>query len=359
MSIPPQANRRNFFSSGFQSFLEGIADVADLGKTMGFLGFDKSYVCLKRNAMATDFEIYIPHYEKTEMRKVAMKALDEIERIERVLSIWQGETELMDVNARAAKEPVQVSPEIYNLVKMAKRLFSQSNGAYDITSTPLSKCWGFFYREGRLPSEEEIKTAREKVGMHHVKLNDQEHTIFFEKDGIEINPGSIGKGFALDCAMRVAHAGNLDTVLMHGGFSSILASGHPAWKDAWQIDVRNPLDHENPLARMQLKEQGFSSSGSELQNFEINGKTYGHIIDPRTGWPAEEALNVNVVANTAAEAEAFSTAFYVMGVEKTLEYCENHPHVGVLILWQPNGADQPEVVHKNIPEDYMEVLVTS
>src|SRR5690606_17852091 len=100
------------------------------------------------------------------------------------------ESELNEVNRRAAFEPVKVSPEIFILVKLAKKIFSQTGGAYDITSTPLVKTWGFFYRKGRLPSEEEITEARKKTGMEHVELDEENHTIHFTKEGIELSPAS-------------------------------------------------------------------------------------------------------------------------------------------------------------------------
>ncbi|MGI6454433.1 MAG: FAD:protein FMN transferase [bacterium] len=256
MNYPPQANRRGLFSDGFQSLLQGIADAADLDKSMAFLGFDRSFVRLRRSAMATDFEIYYCNYEKSEMRKTAFQLLDEVDRIEDLLSIWRPSSELKEVNARAAYEPVRVSKEVYTLVKLAKRIFSQTNGAYDLTSTPLTRCWGFFQRQGRVPTQGEIEEARSKVGMEYVELDDREQTIRFTREGVELSPASMGKGFALDSALQIAQRKGLETVLMHGGHSSVLASGAPAWRSAWQIDVRNPLDHESPLARLAVTQPG-------------------------------------------------------------------------------------------------------
>jgi len=223
----------------------------------------------------------------------------------------------------------------------------------------LTRCWGFFTRQGRIPPEEELESARSRVGMEHVILDEENRTLFFEKEGIELSPASLGKGFALDYAMKVARERGLKDVLLNGGYSSVLASGAPAWKEAWQIDVQNPVEGKPPFAHLQLRNQGFSSSGSALQFFVQDGKKYGHIIDPRTGRPTETMLNVNVVAATAAEAEAWSTAFYVMGVEKTLKYCENRKDIGVLLLGLPDEQGNAEVITSNLAEDQVEVLNVS
>lgn len=359
MPRPSNPTRRDFFQGGWQNFWNQIADAIDIKEPLAFLGLDRSYVRLRREAMATDFEVLYCNYEKMEVRKTAMKILDEIDRVESVLTLWKGESELVRINRLAAREPVPVGPEIFDLIKLAQTIHAETNGAFDITSTPLSRCWGFFSRQGRVPSQDEIDAARRKTGMEFVELNEAGRTVFFHKEGIELTPASLGKGLALDYALHAARRLGLTTVLLNGGFSSVLASGAPQWRNAWQIDVRNPLDHQRPLARIQLRDQGFSSSGSELQKIEAGGKTYGHILDPRTGWPADAVLNVNVTAPTALHAEALSTAFYVMGVEKTLKYCENHPEIGVIILQKPDAQGRAEIITSNINPERVEVLLTS
>ncbi len=355
----PVSNRRSFFQSGMDSFWGRIADTLDLNEPLAFLGFDKSYVKLRREAMATDFEVLYCNYEKTQMRLTASKVLNEIDYFDSLLNIWKGDSELKRINQQAFLEPVEVCEEVFGLIKLAKDFFLETQGAFDITATPLVRCWGFFQRDGHLPSQPEIEKAQDQVGMNYVDLNEEKRTVFFQKPGIELTPASLGKGYALDRALRVAHREGLRTILLNGGFSSVLASGSPKWRDSWQIDIRNPFDHERPLARLQLRNQGFSTSGSELQQFEHEGKVYGHIIDPRTGWPVSTMLNVSVIALTAAEAEALSTAFYVMGVEKTVEYCENHKDIGVLILCNPNDKGVAEVITSNLNQDRVEVLIPS
>ncbi len=147
----PLRSRRDFFSGGFQSLLKSVADAADLKEPLAFLGLDRTYVRMKRQAMATDFEVLYGSYENAKARETGMAMLDEIDRIESMMSIWKEESELSQINRQAAKEPVCVSKEIFELVRLGKLIFEETGGAFDLTSTPLSRCWGFLSRSGRLP----------------------------------------------------------------------------------------------------------------------------------------------------------------------------------------------------------------
>ncbi|MDX9752743.1 MAG: FAD:protein FMN transferase [bacterium] len=356
MFDPRTRNRRDLFTHGVENLLNKAANALDLTNPLAFLGLDRSYTRLTRTAMFTDMQVLYGAYESVTRQKTGMEILDEIDRFDAMLNIWRSETELSQLNQTAHRAPVPVSPELFAMIKLAWRYYHRTQGAFDITTTPLVRLWGFFERNPRVPSLEAIRETRKRVGMHLVELDEEMKTVYFKTEGVEMTPASMGKGVALDYAMRVAHQQGLTDVLLNGGFSSVLASGAPAWKDHWQFDIRNPLDHTRPLAALKLRDQGFSTSGSELQSFEHEGRTYGHIIDPRTGWPARTMLNVSVLAPTAAEAEVLSTSFYVMGVEKTLEYCENHKNIGVIILSLPDAKGKHEIITANINRDTLEVL---
>lgn len=318
-----------------------------------------SYVRMKREAMKTVFEVIFGSNEPPRMRYVGSAMLNEIDRIESALSIWKQTSELITINKRAFYEPVKVSLDIYNLIKLSKQLHKETDGAFDITSTPLSRCWGFFNRQGKFPTPEEIRKAKEHTGMHHIELDETNHTVFFNKKGLELNPAAIGKGFALDQARQIADRNGLNNVMLSGGFSSVWANGKPIWKPAWHLSIRNPLNHQHPIGRITLTNKGYSSSGFEAQSFTHDGQTYGHIIDPRTGWPVNHMLNINVIAPSAVLAEALSTAFFVMGINKTLDYCKARPEIGVMILTIPDQHGKGEIITANIDSNEMEVSKTS
>jgi thiamine biosynthesis lipoprotein len=209
-----------------------------------------------------------------------------------------------------------------------------TGGAFDITSGPLSKAWGFFRRAGTMPSDEQIAEAVARVGGGFVELDPQHLTVRFLKPGLEVNVNSIGKGYALDRAADALTEAGIDDFLFHGGQSSVLARGdHAAGQDAgWPVGLRHPMRPEQRIAEFYLRDEALGTSGSGTQFFRHQGRRYGHLLDPRTGHPAEGVYSSTVLAPTAAEADALATAFYVMGPEAALEYCRSRPELGMLLV---------------------------
>jgi len=133
----------------------------------------------------------------------------------------------------------------------------------------------------------------------------------------------------------------------------MIARGDHYGQGGWPVGIRNPLFTDRRFATLLLRDGSMSTSGSNIQYFRHAGRRYGHILDPRTGWPAEQVLSVTVLAPNAAEADSLSTAFYVMGLENTLQWCDNHPEIGVLIVPKPVGCRRLEPVVRNIPDDVL------
>jgi thiamine biosynthesis lipoprotein len=230
-------------------------------------------------------------------------------------------------------------------------LYEETEGAYDITATPLWEAWGFARRAGAIPSDTQLAEARARVGGHLVQLDRERRTIRFRRSGVRINLGSIGKGHALDvCSRRLLELGIAD-FLFHGGQSSVLARGvpapdvpgeNPSPSRHWEIGIRDPRRPGHRLGIVRLDDRSLGTSSGQFQSFRHQGRRYGHILDPRSGWPAEGMLAVTVVAPTAALADALSTAFYVMGAGRSLEYCRAHPEIGA-VLTCPDAAGRIEV----------------
>lgn len=316
-----------------------------------------AYVRARRVAMAAHFDVlFAPDEPGGEA--AACAALDEIGRMEDQLTIYRDASEMCALNRTASASPFQPDRRLFDLLLQCEQLWRDTHGAFDITATPLAKCWGFFRRQGRFPEPEELAHARSSVGMEHVVLNQEEESVRFIKSGIEISLGSIGKGYALDRAAAVLRERGLQNVLLHGGHSSVLALGSPAWEDGWLVAVDNPLDSSKPLFHLHLREMAMGTSGIGQQFFEHQGRRYGHILDPRTGYPAEGMLSVTVFAPSAAVADALATAFFIGGIALAQEYCDTHPEVGALLLPAPSKLDQPPQVSLagSVPES-LEVFV--
>jgi len=280
--------------------------------------------------MACRFEVSMRQSEETGIA-AATEALDEIDRLESRLTVFRETSEVSVINSEAAKKPVEVSQELFDLLRLCQRLHEETEGAFDATSGPLTRCWGFLRRQGRLPSHVEIDQAKSVVGSDKLVFDDTVRTVRFARDGMEINLGSIGKGYALDCAADLMST-RVSTALLNAGSSSMRAVGKGEAGSGWLVGLRNPRSKRRRLGVLRLRDCALSTSGSEEQFFEHQGQHYSHIIDPRSGWPASGVTSVSVVAPTAAISDALATAFFVGGRQLAEQYCQTHADVLVIML---------------------------
>jgi thiamine biosynthesis lipoprotein len=296
---------------------------------------------VSRRAMACEFEVCFNAGDDPRGTELALEALDLIDALEEQLSYFRETSELMQINRHAADGPVEVEPRLFALLELAVQIFRETGGAFDITSTPLWEAWGFARRAGEVPTEEKLAEALACVGSQHLELDAARRTIRFLRPDVRLNLGSLGKGFALDRCAEYLTAAGLRDFLLHGGYSSVLARGSEATLQAaapadtsagWIVGVRHPLRPERRVAELRLRGRAISTSGSMAQAFWHQGRRYGHILDPRSGRPADTLLSATAVADNATLAEALSTAFFVMGPEAALEYCRQRPDVAAVLL---------------------------
>jgi thiamine biosynthesis lipoprotein len=297
------------------------------------------WIHVHRTAMACRFEVILPG-EAARHVDAARRALDEADRLEASLTVFRDSSDLVRVNRTAATTPAEVDEQLFDLLRLCGLLSAQTGGAFDITSTPLSRCWGFLYRDGRLPSEAEIDQARRVVGMHRIELDPRSRTVRFRVPGMELNLGSIGKGYALDCMAALLERRGVRNALLSAGGSSIVAIGGA--RSGWPIDLRSPLVTRDRLARVRLTGGALATSGAGEQFVIVNGERYGHVLDPRTGWPARGVLSATVITKAAAVADALSTALLVGGAELAARYCDDHPDT-LAILTPDDGSDRIRV----------------
>lgn len=305
-----------------------------------------------RRAMACEFAIEHHAADGPEASEAVIEALDLIVQIEDQLSIYREHTEVSAINRMAAERALEVEPRLFTLLELCGWLYGSTGGAYDITSGPLSRGWGFLKREGRLPSHGEIAVAMALVGFDKVELDATGRTIRFLQPGVEINFNSVGKGYALDCVAELLAERGVNDYLCHGGRSSVLARGRDrSDRDrGWAIAIPHPLVPERQLGEIILNDAALGTSGSGTQFFEHEGRRYGHLLDPRTGWPVEGIYTATAVAATAAEADALATAFYIMGPGDTAEYCAQHGDVAAVLVCPGVGRDAVDVHALNLAD---------
>ncbi len=289
-----------------------------------------------RRAMACQFQIFVNAGQYDNATEAALAALDRVDELEAMLTVYRDDSEVSQINRLAPDELAIVSVELGELLAMSLRLYELTDGAFDVTSGPISDVWAAARRNTALPDPALLERVRGKVGSQYVEFDDAEQTVRLLHEGVAINFGGIGKGYALDQSAELLENAGVHDFLFHGGRSSVLARGSQSNRDSastgWTIGVMHPLRPERRLAEIQLRDRALSTSGSLTQSFTFQGKRYGHILDPRTGWPAEDVLAVTVVASTAAEADALSTALFVLGVDRGVELCREHPEFSALFV---------------------------
>lgn len=361
MGQPPSSNRREFLQgraaadaigaaidrfvpTGATSRPDDDANHAEQG--------EHYLVQLSRPAMACTFAVFLNAGQYEQGSEAALTALDRIEELEGQLTVYRDTSDVMRINRAAALADVELEPGLFDLLSLAARISQATGGAFDMTAGPLVKVWGFYKRAGGIPRVDDLRAALANVGSHHVTLDADRRTIRLERPGVELNLGAIGKGYALDRAAEVLIGEGVYDFLLHGGQSSVLARGsHAGRRDGWIVGLADPVRPERRLAEIRLRDRALATSGASHQFFRSQGKRYGHILDPRTGWPAEGVFSSTVVAPSAAEADALSTAFYAMGVTAAEEYCSQHPEIGMVLLHPGRGASSVEVAVAGLGED--------
>jgi thiamine biosynthesis lipoprotein len=295
------------------------------------------WVRVHRVAMACRFEVMLSSDDAIDV-EAARAALDEADAVESVLTIFR-ESEVTDLNRRGAGEQVVVSSTLSSLLLRCGRLHAATGGAFDVTATPLSRSWGFLRREGRVPSDAEIAQVLPSVGMTHVVVDPARRTVTYDRPGVEVSFGAIGRGYALDRMAGVLRARGARRALLSAGASSVLAIGGRG--RGWPVDVRPSLV-SRAAGRLWIRDAAVGTSGAGEQFVVAGGKRFGHVIDPRSGRPAHGVLAASVVTGDAASADALSTAFLIGGVPLARAYCESHPGT-MAILVLDNGEESPEV----------------
>jgi thiamine biosynthesis lipoprotein len=358
---------------------------------------------MARKAMATAFEIILPFGTPgaVEWGEAAFELLDALEE---QLTVYRDSSEVSRLNRLAPAQAVPVEDRLFDLLAQSARLTVQTEGAFDVSAGALIKAWGFFRGPPRVPSEAERAWALERTGMRWVSLARLPHKpeaqakgecpslalqacngphkpeapakegrecpslalqacngphkpeapakegrVRYLRPGLEINLGSIGKGYALDrLAAILREEAKVPAFLLHGGHSSVYARGSPGGESGasatggWPIAIRHPWRAER-LGVVRLRDRALGTSAATFRHLEHQGRTLGHILDPRTGWPAEALAQASVLAPSAAEADALATAFYILGIDKARAYCAAHPEVAAVLLPQGDGA-RPVVV---------------
>ncbi len=310
---------------------------------------------LSARAMACEFSV-IMNAGSHEALWQSSVALDLAGTLDEQLSAYRPNSEVSQINARAADQPFEVRENLYQLLRTSLEIWRETGGAFDITAGPLIQLWRECRDQRRQPTDNEIAARRDLVGSQFIQLDDASRTIEFGRRGVAINLGGIGKGFALDQVMQRIREQGYTNTLLHGGQSSVIASGNHSGCDGWPVGLGNPLMTRERLGTILLRNQALGTSGSNLQYFRVKTQRYGHIVDPRNGWPrtgSEGILSATALSSSAAEADALSTAFYLLPLEDIAAFCGRRPDVGAIIIPRPTSGRSLQPVVFGVKSDQL------
>lgn len=358
------ASRRDFLTGQFVArAIEQQVDAAAQPET-GFVqtgdpSHDRQAAYLEhfsKRAMACSFEFLFNMRQYPQSAQASGEAFALIDELEAQMTVYRDESEISQLNRDAFGQAVRLEPQLFSLLQQAIEIYHQTDRAFDMTAGPLSTLWGFDQRKGALPTQEAIDDVRSRVGSHHLQLDSNANSVCFLTDGVQINLGGIGKGYAIDRVASLLHMQGVHDFAIHGGQSSVRCGGDFVGDGAvggWPIGLSHPVLPGVRLAHFHLRDGALGTSGSGRQGFYHEGKRYGHIIDPRTGWPQSDFLSTTVISPSAALSDALATAFYVMTEAQIETFCRAHREVSaVLLKGDPaNGRADVDVVWFNLRDD--------
>lgn len=266
-----------------------------------------------RYSMGCLYSITVWGEEGPGLKMAIEAALDEVDRLDRLLSHYRSDSPLSRLSREGWPGPVRPDPELFDFLARCLDYSRVSDGAFDITVGPLMRAWGFFRGEGKYPTDAQLREALAPVGYRHVRLDRQVGTVNFDRPGVELDPGGVAKGYAVDRAAAILRSAGIRSALISAGGSSIFAIGHPPGAATWSIPIQDPLDSERSALTVRLKDQALSVSGSAEKFFEHEGRLYSHIMDPRTGRPVDGVLSVALITESGIDGDALDNALFVLG----------------------------------------------
>lgn len=291
-------------------------------------------VSLTQEMMGTFVRIQIETRDCERAKAAAQEAFQKMRQIEEVFSLWMAQSEICRVNWEASQNPVRVNPPMKRLLTLSLEISKETGGAFDVTIMPLAMRWKKSFQDGVLPSSQEILYLKNLVDYRKVQL--QENLLFMRQPGMKLDFGGIAKGYAVDEASKILFKCGFRNFIV-GASGDLYVSGHKPYGD-WSIGIQHPRIENQMIETLAVKDQAISTSGDYEQYLIKGNRRYHHLIDPRTGYPAmHHWVSVTVLASASSFADAYATAFFIMGPAKTKEFIKTHPGLKAVFMIQRNG----------------------
>lgn len=281
--------------------------------------------------MGSRFDITVVAKDSIEGDKFITMAVDEIERIENLISSWDDNSQTSKINRNSGIKPVEVDLELFQLIERAIAISHLTDGAFDISYASMDKIWKFDGSMKEMPSEDEIKASVEKVGFKNIILDKSKNTVFLKLKGMKIGFGAIGKGYAADKAKELLMSKGVTAGIINASGDMNTWGKQPNGSD-WKVAITNPLNKNKAFALLPINNSAVVTSGNYEKFVNFNGIRYSHIIDPRTGYPSSGIISVTVFAPKAELADALATSVFVMGKDTGLDRINQLPNIECIII---------------------------
>ncbi|MBU2996909.1 FAD:protein FMN transferase [Cellulophaga baltica] len=291
--------------------------------------------------MGSRFDITIVDTSEEKANKHILEAVAEINRIEKIISSWDSDSETSKINKNAGIKPVKVSAELISLIERAIKISEISDGAFDITYASMDKIWKFDGTMKNIPTALEMEQSVKKVGYKNIVLDKEASTVFLKNKGVKIGFGAIGKGYAADKAKALMKSKNIFAGIINAS-GDLSAWGKQASGEKWIVGISNPLDKEKVFSWLPIMDSSVATSGNYEKFILCKGEKYSHIIDPRTGYPSKGINSVTIFSKSAELCDALATAVFIMGKDTGLSFINQLKGVDVIIVDSNNEIHKSE-----------------
>lgn len=285
--------------------------------------------------MGSRFEFIAVCDDSIKADKSIDAANSEVKRIEKLISSWDQASQTSLINANAGIKPVKVAAELFNLIKRSKKVSLLTNGIFDISYASIDKVWKFDGTMTEFPDSAMVESSVSKINFENIVLDENNGTVFLKKQGMKIGFGAIGKGYAANQAKKIMVSNGIEHGVVNAG-GDLISWGTQADGKPWQIAVTDPKDKLKNIGWLDISEKAVVTSGNYEKFVEFDGKRYSHIINPKTGYPANGTTSVTIICPDAELADALATATFIMGSKKGIDFINKIKNVECLLVSEDN-----------------------
>jgi thiamine biosynthesis lipoprotein len=303
-----------------------------------------------RYLMGTSVEVEAYGGDEQSRRTAIDEAFGAFAEIDRLMSNYRDDSELSLINRGASREAVRVSDPMLSVLQAAQRVSVQSLGAFDVTVGPIVRLWGFHDKRPHAPTATELAAVRPLVDYRNLLLDSRQHTVRFARAGVELDLGGIAKGFAVEVAANILRKRGLTGFIDAGGNQFLL--GTPPGKEAWTAGIKNPEHPDHLLGVIETAETSISTSANDANFVQIDGRRYGHIIDPHTLCPSDAALSVTILSRDGTLADAMSKAVFVLGPSEGLKLVDSIPGMSAVVAYRLKDGSTRLAISKQLGKSF-------